>query len=143
MGFLWPYFSSYLSTVLNAVLYSWPLTLVIALYTLTVITIWLKKTPRPKIHWVSLVCCFPMSFIIWLFGVLYGVDENWQPHPYMNLANTVILSVLTMQLIWSGLLLYRSQVGARLLISSLLIWAMLFSLQALFVASMSISGKFL
>ena len=127
----------------SLVMYAWPVTLAVIAYTAFTIWFWARQSPKAKINWLGTISIFFIVFAILVYGTLHRAGENWQPQAYSHFVNYIVLAFLGLQLSLSGFLIYRANIGARLLTSSILIWAMYFSLSASFITLMSVTGQWL
>lgn len=127
----------------SLIVYAWPVTLAVIAYTAFTIWNWVRQSSRAKINWLGTVSVFFMVFAILVFGTLHKTGESLQPFAYSHLVNFIVLASLGLQLSLSGYLIYRANIGARLLTSSILVWAMYFSLSASFITLMSVTGQWL
>ena len=84
---------------------------------------------------------FSLIFATLIYGTLHRVGENWQSQEYSYLVNYIVLVFLGLQLSLSGFLISRTNIDARLLTSSILVWAMYFSLSAFFIILMSVAEQ--
>jgi hypothetical protein len=127
----------------SLVMYAWPVTLALLSYTVITVWVWARQSPRAKINWLGSIGIFLIVFAILIYGTLHRAGENWQPQAYSYLVNYIVLAFLGLQFSLSGFLIYRASIGARLVTSSVLVWAMYFSLSASFITLMSVTGQWL
>jgi len=127
----------------SLVMYAWPVTLAVIAYTAITVWVWVRQSPKTKINWLGTIGVFSIIFAILIYGTLHRAGENWQPQVYSHLINYIVWAFLGLQFILSGFLIYRARIGARLLTSSVLVWAMYFSFSASFITLMSVTGQWL
>ncbi len=137
------YFLWLCSMTPSLVIYAWPVTLVVIAYTAITVWVWARQQPKAIINWFGTIGVYFIIFAILVYGTLHRAGENWQPQAYSHLVNYIVLAFLGLQLSLSGYLIYRANIGARLLTSSVLVWAMYFSLSASFITLMSVTGQWL
>ena len=120
----------------------WPVSSPIFVVTIVAFAIWIAKKPRPIIVWSRVLSCFAFPFVILIFGTIYAAGPKWQPQPFSNVGHHAVSGLLVLQLILSAVSIFRS-VGSRFFVLAIQLWGMLISLSAGFIASMSISGRWL
>ena len=137
------YFMWLTSMTTSLFFYAWPITLTLVALTGFCWFNWAKATAKPKLNWGWLLGVCSIALIILLYGTLHRAGKNWKPRPYSELASYIVSGFLITQLCLSGMVIHRSNRGARLVSISVLVWGLYLSLSASFITLMSVSGQWL
>jgi hypothetical protein len=126
--------------MLSLFFYFWPISLTLLVATLFTFWRWFRTQPRPRMSILLVFSCLVFPFVLVLYGVIQGVSPGNNPKPYAYIAPYVIYGLLITQLVVSGFLVYKTNIGARVLVTLILTWELLFSFSVGLIATMSISG---